>query len=77
MPSPDPQPSQTLQRVFPHAHFTEPEAAARAEAIEEHRRQLGTRLGRNVGSVVAAVDYLLNISGELVSPTIVEHEALT
>src|SRR5439155_5537424 len=25
---------------------------------------------------VAAVDYMLNISGDLVSPTIVEHEAL-
>src|SRR5262245_4355539 len=65
-----------LQRVFPHARLTESEAAERAAAIEAHRRELGTRLGRNVGAVVAAVDYLLNISGDLVSPTIVEHEAL-
>ena len=65
-----------LQRVFPHAHLSETEAAQRAAAIEAHRRELGTRLGRNVGAVVAAVDYLLNISGDLVSPTIVEHEAL-
>jgi len=74
---PDERQTQTLQRVFPHARFTEREAADRAVAIEEHRRQLVTRLGRNVGSVVAAVDYMLNISGDLVAPTIVEHEALT
>jgi len=65
-----------LQRVFPHARLNETQAAERAAAIEAHRRELGSRLGRNVGAVVAAVDYLLNISGDLVSPTIVEHEAL-
>lgn len=65
-----------LQRVFPHARLSEREAAERAAAIEAHRRELGSRLGRNVGAVVAAVDYMLNISGDLVAPTIVEHEAL-
>src|SRR5712671_5072021 len=65
-----------LQRVFPHARLSDSEAAERAAAIEQHRRELGSRLGRNVGAVVAAVDYMLNISGDLVSPTIVEHEAL-
>src|SRR5260370_7344161 len=65
-----------LQRVFPHARLSESEAAERAAAIEAHRRELGSRLGRNVGAVVAAVDYMLNISGDLVAPTIVEHEAL-
>jgi diguanylate cyclase (GGDEF)-like protein len=65
-----------LQHVFPHARLSESEAAQRAAAIEAHRRELGSRLGRNVGAVVAAVDYMLNISGDLVSPTIVEHEAL-
>jgi diguanylate cyclase (GGDEF)-like protein len=65
-----------LERVFPHARLSASEAVERAAAIEAHRRELGTRLGRNVGAVVAAVDYLLNISGDLVSPTIVEHEAL-
>ncbi|HEV2671007.1 MAG TPA: GGDEF domain-containing protein [Gemmatimonadales bacterium] len=74
---PDERQTQTLQRVFPHARFTEREAADRAAAIEAHRRQLGSRLGRNVGAVVAAVDYMLNISGDLVAPTIVEHDALT
>src|SRR5204862_2164855 len=65
-----------LERVFPHARLSEREAADRAQAIEAHRRELGSRLGRNVGAVVAAVDYMLNISGDLVAPTIVEHEAL-
>ena len=65
-----------LQKVFPHARLSEQEAADRATAIEAHRRELGNRLGRNVGAVVAAVDYLLNVSGDLVSPAIVEHEAL-
>ena len=65
-----------LHSVFPHARLSESEAAKRAAAIEAHRRDLGARLGRNVGAVVAAVDYMLNISGELVAPTIVEHEAL-
>jgi len=74
---PEQRQTETLQRVFPHAHFSEREAAARAAAIEEHRRQLGSRLGRNVGAVVAAVDYMLNISGDLIAPAIVEHDALT
>lgn len=65
-----------LHRVFPHARLSESEATERAAAIEAHRRELGSRLGRNVGAVVAAVDYMLNVSGDLVSPTIVEHEAL-
>ena len=65
-----------LQRVFPHARLSDSEAVERAAAIEAHRRELGNRLGRNVGAVVAAVDYMLNISRDLVSPTIVEHEAL-
>lgn len=65
-----------LERLFPHARFSESEAAERLAAIETHRRALGSRLGRNVGPVVAAVDYLLNISGDLVAPTIVEQDAL-
>src|ERR1041384_4189330 len=65
-----------LQRVFPLTRMSEQEASERALAIEAHRRELGQRLGRNVGAVVAAVDYMLNVSGELTAPTIVEQEAL-
>src|SRR5207247_10376399 len=65
-----------LHSVFPHARLSDSEAAERTAKSEAHRRELGSRLRRNVGAVVAAVDYLLNISGDLVSPTIVEHDAL-
>jgi len=63
-----------LQRLFPHVQFNEREAAHRAVAIEAHCRALSSRLGRDVGLSVAALDYLLNISRDLVAPTIVEHE---
>src|SRR3989442_3145039 len=65
-----------LRRVFPHARLSDSEAADGAVQIEPPRRELGSRLGGIVGAVVAAVDYMLNISGDLVCPTIVEHEAL-
>ncbi len=65
-----------LRRLFPHAQFTEREAADRSVAIEAHHQELSSRLGRNVGLSVAALDYLLNISRDLVAPTIVEHEVL-
>src|SRR3989454_2202518 len=65
-----------LGRLFPHAQFNESEAADRAVAIAAHQGELSARLGRNVGLSVAALDYLLNISGDLVAPTIVEHEIL-
>jgi diguanylate cyclase (GGDEF)-like protein len=65
-----------LTRMFPHTRLSEAEAAERAAEIEKHRRELVSRLGRNVGPVVAAIDYMLNIRGDLMSPTIVEQEAL-
>src|SRR5439155_21391927 len=65
-----------LERVFPHSRFNESEAADRAVAIGAHQRELSARLGRNIGLSVAALDYLVNITGDLVAPTIVEHEIL-
>jgi diguanylate cyclase (GGDEF)-like protein len=65
-----------LRRLVPHARFNEREVADRSAAIEAHGRELSSRLGRNVGLSVAALDYLVNISGDLVAPTIVEHEVL-
>ncbi len=65
-----------LRRVFPHAPFNEREAADRSVAIDAHRREVSARLGRDVGLSVAAFDYLLNISRDLVAPAIVEHEVL-
>src|SRR5437870_10435477 len=71
----DPEPV-PLGRVLPHARFNESEAAERTAAIAAHQHELSARLERNVGLSVAALDYLLNISGDLVAPTIVEHEIL-
>jgi diguanylate cyclase (GGDEF)-like protein len=65
-----------FRRLFPQARSDEREAADRALAIEAHGRQLNARVGRNLGLLVAALDYLGNISHELVSPTIVERGAL-
>ncbi|HKW40885.1 MAG TPA: GGDEF domain-containing protein [Gemmatimonadales bacterium] len=71
LPADDPQ----LGRLFPYARF--PDAAASGQgAISAHRRDLDGRLGRDPGQLVAALDYLLNISHELVAPTIVEQEVL-
>src|SRR3989475_1904162 len=71
----DPEPV-PLGRVLPHARFNESEAAERTAAIAAHQHELSARLERNVGLSVAALDYLLNISGDLIAPTIVEHEIL-
>ncbi len=65
-----------LRRVFPHAPFNEREAADRSVAIDAHRREVSSRLGRDVGPSVAAFDYLLNISRDLIAPAIVEHDVL-
>ncbi len=45
-------------------------------AIGRHRRALGALLGRDVGDSVATLDYVLNVSGELVAPAAVEGEVL-
>ena len=65
-----------LRRLVPHARFSESEAAERTAAIAAHQHELSARVGRNVGLSVATLDYLLNISGDLVAPAIVEHEIL-
>jgi len=65
-----------LGRLVPHARFSESEAAERTAAIAAHQHELSARVGRNVGLSVATLDYLLNISGDLVAPAIVEHEIL-
>src|SRR3989449_325421 len=66
----------SLRRLFPHAQFSDAEAAERLAAIAAHRSELDASIGRDVGPSVAALDYLLNISRDLADPTIVEHEVL-
>jgi len=43
-------------------------------AIEAHRRDVNARLQRDVGAAVAGLDYLQNISRDLIAPAIVERE---
>jgi diguanylate cyclase (GGDEF)-like protein len=62
--------------VFPHAPFSDHEIVDRGVSIEAHRRDLSTRLGRDVGFPVATLDYLLHVSRDLVDPTIVERDVL-
>jgi GGDEF domain-containing protein len=66
----------SLREFLPHASFSEREAAERAAAIDTHRRELNAHLGREVGPAVAALDYLLNTSHELVAPAIIERGVL-
>lgn len=40
--------------------------------IISHKEKIELKLGRNVGLLVAALDYLTNISGDLTSPKIIE-----
>jgi diguanylate cyclase (GGDEF)-like protein len=66
----------SLRRVFPYAPFDEREAPARYGAIEAHRRDVSGRLARDIGAAVAGLDYLHNISRDLVAPTVIEREVL-
>jgi diguanylate cyclase (GGDEF)-like protein len=65
-----------LLKLVPHTPFDEEEFADRSAAIAAHHRELTLRLERPVGLAVAALDYLVNISNDLVSPTIIERDVL-
>jgi len=54
----------------------EEEARALWNAILQHRINLITRVGREIGLRVAAFDYLLNINRKLTRPRIIELEVL-
>src|SRR5947199_318774 len=56
-----------LGRVLPHARFNGSEAAERPAAIAAPQHALSARLERTGGLSVAALDYLLNISRDLVA----------
>jgi len=58
-----------LRRLLPYAQPPDGAAAAPAAAIAAHRRDLSARLARDLGLLVAGLDYLLNISHDLVAPT--------
>jgi len=55
-----------------HEIYTEQKASALWHQIVSHRESLKKKLGRDVGMLVAALDYLSNISGDILSPKIIE-----
>jgi len=55
-----------------HEIYTEERATALWHQIVSHRENLKEQLGRDLGMLVAALDYLSNISGDILSPKIIE-----
>jgi len=60
------------------AHLQQPEDEAEAlfEALLQHREEMDEALERDPGLAVAAIDFLSNVRGLLINPTIVEQEEL-
>ena len=55
-----------------HEVYTEKKAAGLWSHIVEHRKKLKKKLGRDVGIIVSALDYLSNITGDITSPKIMD-----
>jgi diguanylate cyclase (GGDEF)-like protein len=55
-----------------HETYAEEKALDLWNRIVAHRADLHTRLGRDVGMLVAALDYLSNVSGDLSNPKIID-----
>lgn len=63
--------SELLYRLT-HEIYTEGKAVALWEGILSHRVSLKEQLARDVGMLVAALDYLANISGDILNPKIID-----
>lgn len=55
-----------------HKHYAAERAQEVWVRIVEHRDRLVAQLGRNPGIAVAALDYLLNVEGEIARPTFID-----
>ncbi|OGQ97783.1 MAG: hypothetical protein A2521_02475 [Deltaproteobacteria bacterium RIFOXYD12_FULL_57_12] len=55
-----------------HEIYTEDKAESLWNDIAAHREGLKGKLGRDVGILVAALDYLSNISGDILNPKIID-----
>lgn len=55
-----------------HEIYTEKKAGALWSGIVAHKENLEKQLGREVGVLVATLDYLTNISGDISSPKIID-----
>ncbi|HPG29351.1 MAG TPA: GGDEF domain-containing protein [bacterium] len=54
--------------------FSEEEAIQKWNELLKHKYEISTKLGRNVGIKVSAVDYFYNITGELNDFTVVDNK---
>lgn len=59
-----------------HEVFDEESAAALWHQIASHRAELETHLARDVGMLVAALDYLSNITNHMASPKIIDDDRM-
>ncbi len=57
-----------------HQHFEADTAKALWQEIVQHKYDMSRALGRNTRVVVAALDYLANITGDLASTTLISEE---
>jgi diguanylate cyclase (GGDEF)-like protein len=55
-----------------HEIYTEDKATELWHQIVAHRASLSKQLDRDVGMLVAALDYLFNVSGDIASPKIID-----
>jgi diguanylate cyclase (GGDEF)-like protein len=55
-----------------HEIYLEDKAKKLWDKIKTHREELESKLGRDIGFLVAALDYLTNVTGDLIHPKIIE-----
>ncbi len=54
-----------------HEIYLEDKAKKLWDKIKTHREELESKLGRDIGFLVAALDYLTNVTGDLIHPKII------
>lgn len=62
----------SLLHALTHLELTERQARRHWHKVVEHRQELHTQLGRDVGLRVALLDYFVNVTGELKNPKVIE-----
>ena len=63
--------------VLTHRYYPEETAKLLWNQILKHKKSVSSKLGRNVGITIAALDYLGNILNDLKAPTIISEHKIT
>jgi diguanylate cyclase (GGDEF)-like protein len=66
-----------ILKSLTHETFIEAEAIALWHGIVNHMKQLNQIVGRDVGVVVASMDYLSNVKEKLLNPKIIEEDKIS